>query len=164
MLAVWYAGGYFLALYIIDEGILFSDCAICSTVAAHIPQVHLGGKGSRYSEAMHYVWLYFLTTAPLVLILMFSLVTEFHERVIRHKPAVFVLAGGLMFGFYTCVFGMEFGGVDAIGGFAKQYYRNLVYSVAIAGAFPATLVGAIFYLTHHLMGFFRKDSAINPGD
>lgn len=163
MLAVWYAGGYFLARYIIDEGMLFSDCAICSAVAAHIPQVHLGGKGSRYPEAMHYVWLYFLTTAPLVLILMFALVTEFHERVIRHKPTLFVLAGGLMLGFYTCVFGIEFGGADAIGGFAKQYYRNLIYTVAVAGAFPIMLVASIFHLTHHCIGLFRKDSKINQG-
>ena len=152
----WLLSGYLLALYIVDNGVLFSDCVVCTEIAAYMPQIHRMAIGSRYSEAMHYVWLYFLVTAPLILVVLFVLVTEFHDRIIRKKSGVFVFITLSLFGGYVCIFGMDFG-IDG-GGFSKYYSKNLVYSVFIAGSAPASVIFSIFHLTHHFIGVLRKES------
>ncbi len=157
----WLLSGYLLALYVVDNGVLFSDCVVCTEIAAYMPQIHRMAIGSRYSEAMHYVWLYFLVTAPLVLMMLFVLVTEFYDRVFKQRRVVIILLCGGVLGGYVCLSGMEFGGVGARGGFSRYYHSNLMYAVFISGAFNGSFIFSTFFLMNHFIGVFKRKSNVS---
>ena len=157
----WLLSGYLLALYVVDNGVLFSDCVICTEIAAYMPQIHRMAIGSRYSEAMHYVWLYFLITAPIVLMVLFNFVTEFHERVINKKRTIFALFVIGFIGIYVCVIGLDHRVAGPRGGFERYYYSSLLYAVFIAGSAPYSIIFSIFHLTHHFIGVFKRKSNVS---
>ena len=156
----WLLTGYILGILINDSGISFSDCTICVSMSSYLPSVHKMAVGSRYSEAMHFIWLYYILSLPLVLILFFIFVREFNRRILSNWGAVLILVLGLSGG-YVCVIGVSFGGEGGSGGYSRLYYENLLYSSLVAFSFSAMIAGSIFYLTHHVIGLFKKESINN---
>lgn len=151
----WFFIGYTLGILINIYNISFSDCGICVSIATYIPSIDKMAVGSRYPEAMHYVWLYSIFSSPLLLILLFVYVREFNRRVMPDYGVMLFLVCGL-FGVYICIIGMSFGGKGARGGFNTLYYEYLIYATFIACAASGAVVASIFHLTHHFMGVFNK--------
>ena len=97
----WLLTGYILGILINDSGISFSDCTICVSMSSYLPSVHKMAVGSRYSEAMHFIWLYYILSLPLVLILFFIFVREFNRRILSNWGAVLILVLGLSGGYVS---------------------------------------------------------------
>jgi hypothetical protein len=153
----WFLLSYGLGSLVVANDISFSECDRCNSIVLYLPSIHRLAVGSRYSEAMHFVWLYALLTAPFLLALLFSLANEFHHRTLPIWGVVFFASMGL-FGSYTCFVGMDFGGEDALGKFGQLYHNYLLYSSFVACASAGTVAVSVFYLTHHFVGYVKNET------
>lgn len=153
----WFILGYILGNLINTYGIMLSDCLICEVISAGVPSIHKMAAGSYYKETMHYVWLYFIVTSPLVLILFFIFVKNFNRRLLPNWGIIIFIIIELV-GIYVCFLGVEFGGVDALGRFGKLYYHSLLYSTLVAFAFSGMMIAPILFLMHHIIGTIKNES------
>ena len=154
----WLLTGYILGILVNAYDISFSDCTICTSISAYAPSIHKMAVGSRYPEAMHFIWLYYILTLPIVLTLFFIFVREFNRRVISGLGVIFLIGGGL-FGAYVCIKGIGFGSEG--GGFDRLYHRYLIYAAFIACASSGAVVIAIFHLVHHIIGSIKNEPVNN---
>ncbi len=155
----WVVLGYGLGIVVDESDVRFADCGLCEAIGTQIPSIHRMAIGSRYAEAMHYVWLYSLITAPVLLVALFVFVRDFN-RIKQPLVGMLVLAVLGLLGAYVYIVGMDFGGMGEGGRFSQLYYRYLLCSSLFACACSGTAATAVFHLVHHIVDAIGKASLI----
>lgn len=158
ILITWILIAYAIGNGINSYNISFSDCVACESISQYLPAIEKSSVGSKYSEAMHFVWLYALVTSPILLAVFFIFVRKFNRPIMPIWGVAFITVIGL-FCLYASVVGIGFGFEEGERGgrYSRLYHHYLFVSTLIASASSGFVAITIFHLTHHFKACFSKD-------
>lgn len=159
ILIAWILIAYAIGNWVNAYNISFSDCGVCESVSQYLPAIEKSSVGSKYSEAMRFVWLYALVTSPLLLATFFVFVREFNRPILPiWGVTLFAVIG--FFCLYACVVGIGFGFEEGERGgrYSRLYHNYLFFSTLIACANSGFVAITVFHLTHHFKACCSKKS------
>lgn len=151
IIALWITIAYLIASIIFHNNIDITNRLFFDEINNFFPGIYKNATGSKYPEAMYFVWVYVYFTTP-VLFLSFVLFTNKFNKPILPTSTFIMLFLSLLLSVYGLLGYIELGGEDANGRLGNLYYKYLLFSTVASCGFGVLISISIFFLFNHFKG------------